>query len=78
MENVGHLCLSRTYKLNCKVLKNDKPFIEGVQELIDDLNLKAFVMGTRRGDPNGAEQVSRFVQDEKVTHVHVFNLQALV
>mmetsp|Transcript_13292 Transcript_13292/g.22444 ORF Transcript_13292/g.22444 Transcript_13292/m.22444 type:complete len:336 (+) Transcript_13292:139-1146(+) len=47
---------ARTYKLNCRVLKNDKPFIEGVQELIDDLNLKAFVMGTRRGDPNGAEQ----------------------
>ena len=57
INNVGLGWLRRTYNLNCKTFEPGKSFMQGVQELIDEGNVKAIILGTRRGDPNGAEQV---------------------
>ena len=49
----------RKWEMNCRVFPTSVKFAEGLQQLIDKHDLKACILGTRRGDPNADDQVWR-------------------
>jgi FAD synthetase len=44
------------WEMNCRVFPTSVKFAEGLQQLIDKHDLKACILGTRRGDPNADDQ----------------------